>query len=155
MEPTTQLYVSQRLKLNYVMWGRKEAPKVVLIHGGRDHARNWDQTAETLSSEYCVIAPDLRGHGDSAWAEGGSYSIIDYVLDLNALFHAEDIQKASLIGHSLGGSIALQYAGAFPEQVDRVVSIEGVARMQGRENQRKPAHERLRQWVNDMRSLEV
>ena len=155
MEPTTHTYVSQRLELNYVMWGNKEAPKIVLLHGGRDHARNWDLTAETLSSEYCVIAPDLRGHGDSDWAEGGSYSIIDYVLDLNALFNEADIQKASIIGHSLGGSIALQYAGAFPEQVDRVVSIEGVARMQWRENQRKPAHERLRKWVKDMRGLEI
>ena len=155
MEPTTHTYVSQRLELNYVMWGNKDAPKIVLLHGGRDHARNWDLTAETLSSEYCVIAPDLRGHGDSDWAEGGSYSIIDYVLDLNALFNEADIQKASIIGHSLGGSIALQYAGAFPEQVDRVVSIEGVARMQWRENQRKPAHERLRKWVKDMRGLEI
>jgi len=155
MEPTIHGYVSQRLNLNYVMWGKKDAPTVILLHGGRDHARNWDRTAESLSNEYRVIAPDLRGHGDSDWAEGGSYSIIDYVLDVNALFKELGIQEASIIGHSLGGSIALQYAGAFPEQVNRVVSIEGVARMQWREGQRKPAHARLQKWVENMRNLET
>ncbi len=66
--PTSHLYFSQRLRLHYVDWGRDDAPALLLIHGGRDHCRNWDWVAERLADRYHVIAPDLRGHGDSEWA---------------------------------------------------------------------------------------
>src|SRR2546425_431022 len=73
--PTSHYYYSQRLKLHYVDWGNHDKPLLVLIHGGRDHARNWDWVAQTLRDDYHVIAPDLRGHGDSEWARGSEYSM--------------------------------------------------------------------------------
>ena len=66
--PTSHFYVSQRLRLHYVDWGNETAPPLLLVHGGRDHCRNWDWVAQRLRDRYHVIAPDLRGHGDSAWA---------------------------------------------------------------------------------------
>ncbi len=66
--PSSSFYISQRLKLHYVDWGNEGAPPLLLIHGGRDHARSWDWVARDLRRDYHVIAPDLRGHGDSAWA---------------------------------------------------------------------------------------
>src|SRR5262249_45292545 len=80
--PTSHYFYSQRLKLHYVDWGNADKPLMVLVHGGRDHARNWDQVAVHFRSEYHIIAPDLRGHGDSEWARGSEYSMIEYVLDL-------------------------------------------------------------------------
>lgn len=152
-EPTRRTYVSQRLELSYLVWGDEEKPPLILIHGTRDHARSWDRVAARLVDRYCVYAPDLRGHGDSAWAIGGQYSIIDYVLDLHALAEAIGRGPYTVIGHSLGGSVALLYAGTFPEHVSRLVSIEGIGGMWWR-RERLPAHERMRRWVAEMRDLE-
>src|ERR1700756_5207636 len=66
--PTSNSYVSQRLRLHYVDWGNASAPPLLLVHGGRDHCRSWDWVARRLSDQYHIIALDLRGHGDSAWA---------------------------------------------------------------------------------------
>ena len=60
---------------SYFDWGNPDAPPLVLVHGGRDHCRNWDWVAEDLRRDYHVIAPDLRGHGDSAWSPSGDYSM--------------------------------------------------------------------------------
>ena len=83
--PTSHYFYSQRLKLHYVDWGNPDKPLMVLVHGGRDHCRNWDWVALDLRRHYHIIAPDLRGHGDSDWAIGSGYSMIDYVLDLAQL----------------------------------------------------------------------
>lgn len=153
MEPTSRFYSSQRLKMHYLVWGDETKPPIILVHGTRDHARSWDCVAEALIDRYCVYAPDLRGHGDSAWAYGGNYSIIDYALDLHAL--GEDIARApyTIIGHSLGGGVTLQYAGTFPEKVKKLVTIEGLGGL-GWGRERRPAHVRMRQWVESMHSLE-
>src|SRR5262245_36986042 len=68
--PTSHWYVSQRLRLHYVDWGNESAPPLLLVHGGRDHCRNWDWVARELREEYHILAPDLRGHGDSQWLVG-------------------------------------------------------------------------------------
>ena len=69
--PTSHSYISQRLRLHYVDWGNPGAPPLILLHGGRDHCRNWDWVAAELRRDYHIIAPDLRGHGDSAWSASG------------------------------------------------------------------------------------
>ena len=124
--PTSQFYFSQRLRLHYVDWGNDAAPPLLLIHGGRDHCRNWDWVAERLSTRYHVVAPDLRGHGDSDWAVGGAYGEMNYVYDIMQLVHQKRMAPVTIIAHSLGGSIALLYAGLFPETVAKVVAIEGL-----------------------------
>ena len=58
--PTSHLYFSQRLRLHYVDWGNEDAPALLLIHGGRDHCRNWDWVAERLADRYHIIAPDVE-----------------------------------------------------------------------------------------------
>ncbi len=124
--PTSHYFHSLRLKLHYVDWGNHDKPPLLLIHGGRDHARNWDWVALDLRRDYHVIAPDLRGHGDSQWAIGSSYSMVDYTLDVAQLLDALKLWPVTIIGHSLGGAIALQYTGTFPERVKKVVAIEGL-----------------------------
>jgi pimeloyl-ACP methyl ester carboxylesterase len=154
MQPESRFYTSQRLKLHYLVWGDEAKPPLILIHGTRDHARSWDRTVLSLIDRYCVYAPDLRGHGDSEWATGGDYSIIDYALDVHALGEAIDRAPYTVIGHSLGGGVTLQYAGTFPEKVSRLVSIEGLGGLGWSAHQRRPAHERMRSWVESMRKLE-
>ncbi len=150
--PASGYFYSQRLKLHYVDWGNAAKPLMVLVHGGRDHCRNWDWTALKLRKHYHVIAPDLRGHGDSDWAVGSSYAMVDYVLDLAQLSHRLGSQPFTLIGHSLGGGIVLQYAGVFPHAAKQVVSIEGLGPPASM-IRAVPAHERMSHWIGEMRAL--
>ncbi len=151
IEPESRYYTSQRLKLHYVVWGDEAKPPLLLIHGGRDHARNWDAVAEGLIDHYCMYAPDLRGHGDSAWAIGGQYSMPDFVADIAALADEIDRDPLTIIGHSLGGAIALQFTGVFPHRVEKVVSIEGLGPPP---QPPRPAHVRMEDWIAHVRDLE-
>ena len=153
--PTSHTYFSQRLRLHYVDWGNPDAPPMILIHGGRDHCRNWDWVAEQFRDDYHIIAPDLRGHGDSQWMVGGSYNQIDYVYDIAQLLHQKKMTPVTIIGHSLGGSISLLYTALYPENVVKLVSIEGMgpppSMLEDRLN--KSMAERLHLWMDDLRKL--
>ncbi len=151
MEPQSRFFYSQRLKLHYVVWGDEANPPLLLIHGGLDHARSWDPVARALIDRYAVYALDLRGHGDSQWAIGSQYSLPDFVLDVATLGDVLNRRPLTLIGHSMGGAIALQYAGVYPEGMAKVVAIEGLG--PGVVEQRL-AHVRMRQWIDGMHSLE-
>ncbi len=153
--PTSHIYFSQRLRLHYVDWGNPEAPPLLLIHGGRDHCRNWDWVAQELRKDYHIIAPDLRGHGDSQWMIGGSYNQIDYVYDIAQLVHQTATTPLTIIGHSLGGSISALYSGLYPENVHKLVSIEGmgpppsmIANLLD-----QPMDKRIRSWISDLRTI--
>jgi pimeloyl-ACP methyl ester carboxylesterase len=152
--PTSHYFYSQRLKLHYVDWGNPDKPLAVLVHGGRDHARNWDWVAQALRNDYHVVVPDLRGHGDSEWARGSEYAMVEYVVDLAQLLAQLNTFPVSLIGHSLGGGIVLQYAGVYPDKVSNVVSIEGLGPPPDMiQQQPKHAHERMQLWITQMRDL--
>ncbi len=151
MEPVSRSYTSQRLRLNYVVWGDEGRPPVLLVHGGRDHARNWDFVAEALVPEFSVYAVDLRGHGDSDWAYGSMYSMPEYTADIAAFAAHLDRGPLPLVGHSLGGGIVLQYAGTFPDQVTRVATVEGLG---PGVHERRPAHLRMSEWIQHQRGFE-
>jgi pimeloyl-ACP methyl ester carboxylesterase len=124
--PASSYYVSQRLKLHFVDWGNEDKPPLLLVHGGKDHARSWDWVARALRRDYHVIAPDLRGHGDSSWAIGGQYTAPEYVLDLAQLIDALDLAPVRIVAHSLGAAVSLFYAGVYPEKVRKLVAVEGM-----------------------------
>ena len=151
MEPESRYYSTQRLTLHYVVWGNESNPPVLLVHGGRDHARNWDFVAQELVDEFCVYAVDLRGHGDSDWAIGSQYSMIEYVADIAAFFDHIERDPMLLVGHSLGGGISLQFTGVMPQRVTRVCAIEGLG--PGIRPPR-PASQRMRDWLKSVRNLE-
>jgi pimeloyl-ACP methyl ester carboxylesterase len=150
--PTSHFFYSQRLKLHCVDWGNPDKPLMVLVHGGRDHARNWDQVALYFRSTYHIIAPDLRGHGDSEWARGSEYSMVEYVLDLAQLLEQCAAFPVTLIGHSLGGGIVLQYSGVYPQHVAQVVGIEGLGPSPTNIVPRLP-HQRMHAWISEMRAF--
>jgi pimeloyl-ACP methyl ester carboxylesterase len=153
--PTSRSFFSQRLRLHYVDWGNPAAPPLILLHGGRDHSRNWDWVAEALHDRYHIIAPDLRGHGDSAWSAAGHYTMANYIYDLAQLIHQQELAPVSIIAHSLGGNIALRYTGIYPETVHRLVAIEGLGpgpRPLGT-MPRRSIDERMRDWIGEQRSL--
>lgn len=153
LEPISHFFYSHRLKLQFWDWGTEGKPALVLVHGGLDHARNWDWVARALRGEFHVYALDLRGHGNSAWAPGAMYNVAEHVLDLSALIDIIGQVPACLIGHSLGGIVALNYAGVYPERVRKAVSIEGIG-FAPQHRAHDPAASRLRRWLEDVRKTE-
>jgi len=153
--PTSHTYFSQRLRLHYVDWGNAGKPPLLMIHGGRDHSRNWDWTAAALREDWHVIAPDLRGHGDSQWSPDGSYTMAGYIYDLAQLVHQQQLAPVTIVAHSLGGHVALRYAGIYPESVAKLVAIEGLGPPPALLAARgaKSIAQRMDEWIREQRSL--
>jgi pimeloyl-ACP methyl ester carboxylesterase len=97
-------------------------PPIVLIHGMLNSSSHWQSVALNLASDYTVIAPDLIGHGDSA-APRGDYSLGAHAASIRDLLAAVGIDRATIVGHSLGGGVAMQFFYQFPQRVERLVLI--------------------------------
>jgi len=153
-QPTSRRFVSQRLRLHYADWGNEKAPPLILMHGGRDHCRSLDAVARALAPDFHVIAPDLRGHGDSDWSPDGDYSMLALVYDLAQLVHQLGRLPVTIVAHSMGGNIAIRYTGLYPENVSKIVAIEGLGLSPAMQAEREkiPAAERMRKWIDDKRA---
>ena len=151
--PTSQNFVSQRLRMHYADWGNDAAPPLLLVHGGRDHCRSWDWVAQELSRDWHVICPDLRGHGDSQWAPDGNYDMPAFVYDLAQLIHQLDLGPVTIIAHSMGGGVATTYASLYPENVRKLVNIEGLGPPPAMLAKRAELGiaKRYRKWIEDKR----
>jgi pimeloyl-ACP methyl ester carboxylesterase len=97
-------------------------PPVVLIHGMLNSSSHWQSVALALARDHTVIAPDLIGHGDSA-APRGDYSLGAHAASIRDLLAAIGVERASIVGHSLGGGVAMQFFYQFPQRVERLVLI--------------------------------
>lgn len=153
--PASHFFISQRLRLHYVDWGNHSKPPLLLLHGGRDHCRNWDPLAARLRHDWHIIAPDLRGHGDSQWSPDGHYSMAAYIYDLAQLIHQQQLAPLTIVAHSLGGNIALRYTGIYPEAVRRLIAIEGLGPSPKvrAERDKISIDERMRNWIDEQRTL--
>lgn len=151
--PTSNSFISQRLRLNYVDWGNPEAPPLILQHGGRDHCRSWDWVAERLRQDWHVIAADLRGHGDSAWSPDGNYGMNGYVYDFAQLIQTLGYEQVTIVAHSLGGNIATRFTGLYPDKVVKLANIEGLGPAPEVMAERYKAGyaARVREWIDDKR----
>ena len=152
--PTANSFISQRLRLHYVDWGNPDAPPLILQHGGRDHCRSWDWVAEELAKDWHVIAPDLRGHGDSAWAPDGNYEMNAFVYDFAQLVHTLGHEQVTIVAHSLGGNVATRFTGLYPEKVRKFVNIEGLGPSPKTRAEREAAGyaNRFRGWIEKRRA---
>lgn len=106
-----------------------EGPAVVLIHGMLNSSSHWHEVASVLAERHTVVAPDLIGHGDSA-APRGDYSLGAHAASIRDVMAAIGIERATLVGHSLGGGVAMQFFYQFPQRVERLalVSSGGLGR---------------------------
>jgi pimeloyl-ACP methyl ester carboxylesterase len=106
--------------VSYVEAG--EGPLLLLIHGIAGTCENWRAVMEPLAREHTVLAPDLPGHGASA-AGGGDYSLGALASSLRDLLLTLGHDRATLVGHSLGGGVTLQFSYQFPELAERLVLV--------------------------------
>jgi pimeloyl-ACP methyl ester carboxylesterase len=97
-------------------------PPLVLLHGIGNTAQTWAGVLDRLAASHTVIAPDLLGHGSSDKPRG-DYSIAGHANGVRDLLSVLDIERATVVGHSLGGGIALQFAYQFPERIERLVLV--------------------------------
>ena len=100
-----------------------EGPPVVLIHGITSSSRTWRNVMDGLAEQHTVIAPDLLGHGRSGKPRG-DYSLGAYASGVRDLLAVLGFPKVTVVGHSLGGGIAMQFAYQFPERLDRLVLVD-------------------------------
>jgi len=126
LEPVSRTYVSQGLQLRYLDWGNPTAPLLLLVHGICEHARSWDRTAHAMCADFHVVAPDLRGHGDSAWSPDRSYLSSCYLVDIASLLESLPHERAAVVAHSLGGNVMARFSAVFPEKVTKLVLVEGL-----------------------------
>jgi len=108
-------------KFHHVITGPEGAPKLVFLHGVMGFAANWRRIAKAFEDRFQVLVYDQRGHGRSFHAEPGHYLPRDYAQDLVEILNELGWQEINLVGHSMGGRVALQFASHFPQRVSRLV----------------------------------
>lgn len=126
MKPSTSLYVEVRgLRYHVRTWGDPQSRKLIVLHGWMDVSASFQFLVDALVADWYVLAPDWRGFGLSEWPHEG-YWFADYVADLDGVVRTLcGDEPVDIVGHSLGGNVALIYAGVRPQRVRRVVSLDG------------------------------
>jgi pimeloyl-ACP methyl ester carboxylesterase len=121
-----ELIEMRGLRFHYRDWPstRAGAPDLVLLHGYTGHARSWDAFAEAMTDRYRVLALDQRGHGETGWAAAEHYGVEDMADDLEAFVQALGLSRFSLVGLSMGGMVAMEYAGRRPKELAALVIVD-------------------------------
>src|SRR5918911_2406615 len=107
-----------------------QGPALLLLHGVTNSSQTWERVAPPLSERFTLIAPDLLGHGASA-SPRGDYSLGAHATGVRDMLTALGHDRVTVVGHSLGGGIAMQFAYQFPERVERLVLIPSRGRRRG------------------------
>ena len=125
-EVIDELIELRGLRFHYRDWTSQQvnAPDLVLLHGYTGHCRSWDAFANVMSKQYRVLALDQRGHGETEWAPADQYGTMEMVADLHAFVSALRLERFVLLGLSMGGLVAIAYAGARPVQLARLVIVD-------------------------------
>ncbi|MFT6101349.1 MAG: pimeloyl-ACP methyl ester carboxylesterase [Arenicella sp.] len=132
-------------------WGDSSKPLLILLHGWMDCGATYQFVSEYLVEDYFLVAPDWRGFGQTDHAQ--SYWFPDYFADLEKLLdHYSPNQPANLVGHSMGGNIALMYAGIQPHRVNKVLSLEALGMAPTDVSQ---ATHQYRRWLREITSDEA
>ena len=128
-------------------WGEPKNPKIFAIHGWMDSGASFQYIASNLAKTFHIIAPDLRGFGNSGHDVNG-YWFPDYFADLEVILnHYSANQKVNLLGHSMGGNIVLLYAGIRPNRVEKVFSLDALGIQQTTPND---SAMKYRQWLDQI-----
>lgn len=154
LRPSYSEFVPIRnLRYHVRLWGTPSParPPLVLLHGWMDVAASWQFVVDALAQERQVIAPDWRGFGLTEGGAVDNYWLPDYLADLDWLLdHYAGDTSVDLVGHSMGGNIAMQYGGVRPQRVRRLVNLEGfgMAPLQPAE-----APGRYGKWIDQLKRL--
>ena len=127
MFPETKYFEVRGLRVAFHTWGDREKPVILFFHGFMDNGLSFNRTARLLEDDFFLVAPDFRGHGRSDWiGDGGYYHFNDYFSDVDRLIDVIGCEVFSVVGHSMGGAIALGIAAMKQENVQRLILLEGL-----------------------------
>jgi pimeloyl-ACP methyl ester carboxylesterase len=126
---TSRFVEAGGLRLHYQDFGTAGKPAMLCLHGGAAHAHWFDFVAGAFTADYHVRALDQRGHGDSEWADPPSYAYERYAADLAEVVEQLDLRNFVLIGHSMGGTVSLEYASTYPGRVSRLIVVDSTLQM--------------------------
>jgi pimeloyl-ACP methyl ester carboxylesterase len=112
------------LTLSALEWGVAGRPALCFLHGGSAHAHWFDGVAPAFADRHHVIALDQRGHGESQWPEAPAYATPDFVSDLVGVIDALGWPRMTLVGHSMGGHNAMNFAAAHPDRLSALVIVD-------------------------------
>jgi pimeloyl-ACP methyl ester carboxylesterase len=118
--PSLQFRTIHGYKRAYRIAG--SGPAILLIHGIGDNSTTWNTIQAKLAQQFTVIAPDLLGHGQSDKPRA-DYSVAAYANGMRDLLSVLDIERVTIVGHSLGGGVAMQFAYQFPQLVERLILV--------------------------------
>jgi len=130
-----------------------DAPLLILLHGWMDSAASWQFVIDAFSASFAqthtIIAPDWRGFGGSRLkTPSDSYHFVDYLGDLEQLLnHYAGSQPVNLVGHSMGGNVAMMYAGVRPQRIRRLVNLEGFG-LPATQPEQAPRH--MARWLDQL-----
>ena len=142
----------RNLRYHVRRWGEPGGGRtpLVLVHGWMDVSASWQFMVDAFAQDHYVIAPDWRGYGLTEMAETDNYWFPDYLADLDFLLdHYAGSEPVDLVGHSMGGNIAMLYAGARPERIRKLVNLEGFG-MAATQPQEAPA--RYAKWMGQLKA---
>ncbi len=144
----------RNLRYHLRVWGEPRAgvPPLVLVHGWMDVAASYQFMVDALKTDRYIVAPDWRGFGLSSSGGADSYWFPDYLADLDCLLDhlLPDGGAVDLVGHSMGGNIAMQYAGVRPQRIRRLVNLEGFGMPATEPDQ---AASRYVRWMDELKAL--
>lgn len=126
---TSRFIEAGGVRLHYLDYGSAGRPAMLCLHGGAAHAHWFDFVAASFSPDYHVRALDQRGHGDSEWASPQAYSYAHYAADLAEVVEKFDLRDFVLIGHSMGGTVSLEYAATHPGRAARLIVVDSTLQM--------------------------
>lgn len=143
----------RNLTYHVQVWGEPAADKtpLVLLHGWMDVAASYQFVVDALSHSRYVIAPDWRGYGQTSAGGADNFWFPDYLADLDFLLdHYAPQAQVDLVGHSMGGNVAMLYAGVRPERIRRLVNLEGFG-MAATTPDEAPG--RYAKWMDELKRL--
>ena len=150
--PTIRHVVAGGLDHRVFEWDGGGDTTVLLLHGLADSGATWATVVPHLPAGLHVVAPDLRGHGGTGHVgAGGYYFFPDYVRDLRDLVDALERERLVLVGHSMGGGVSALFTGAWPDEVERLVLVEGLGPP---EEDPAEAPRRLRRWIREVQQVQ-
>ena len=146
--PERSVLDCRSLRFQLYRWAGDDPHPIVLLHGWGDIGATWQFVVDQFSRRRTLLAYDARGFGDTQWPAAG-YWFPDYLADLEALLdRLSPDRPVDLVGHSMGGNVAMLYAGIRPERVRRLVNLEGFGM---RRTQPEAAPARYREWLDEMK----
>jgi pimeloyl-ACP methyl ester carboxylesterase len=150
MKPSRSDFITVRgLRYHSRRWGSDSAKKIVMLHGWMDVSASFQFVVDCLAHDWQVIAPDWRGYGLTDRSGADCYWFADYLGDLDAILqHYSPGEPVTLLGHSMGGNVAMIYAGVRPERIAKLVNLEGFGLPATKAEQ---APGRYAQWLAELR----